>query len=264
MANPRQRRKLRSGSHKPVHHSRRAKKILKKQPAIRGPKVLQDAWDAHRTVRQNYEALRLVATLNPIASGGTERRLSTHADHAHDEHSGDGVEREASTSAAGSGSRAGGAGAVPKGYGKIIRDTEGNVVDIQLADEDEDEDEEGEGEEGAGAGEDGLEEEPDPSADDRLAGWVGLGSDPRKRAPESAGTRVVQELEELSEAGGGRVQRHTSEGELWTLRRLVGKHGRDVEGMARDRRVNAGQRTAGELKRAIGKAGGFAELGLGE
>lgn len=32
MANPRQRRKTRSGSHKPVQHSRRAKKLLKKQP----------------------------------------------------------------------------------------------------------------------------------------------------------------------------------------------------------------------------------------
>ena len=31
MANPRQRRKARS-THKPVHHSRQAKKLLKKQP----------------------------------------------------------------------------------------------------------------------------------------------------------------------------------------------------------------------------------------
>ncbi|KAH9854113.1 ribosome biogenesis protein Nop16 [Lenzites betulinus] len=259
MANPRQRRKLRSGSHKPVHHSRRAKKMLKKPPPIRGPKVLQDAWDPRRTVRQNYEALGLVATLNPIASGGTERPLSTQADHAADAPSedededyvdADADQPEASTSAAAA-SQPSGASAVPKGYGKIIRDAEGNVVDIQLADEDADEDLEAEGE----------EDTPDRSADDRLAGWVGLGSDPRKRAPESAGTRVVQELEQLSSARGGRVQRHTSQGELATLRRLVGKHGTDVEGMARDRRVNVEQRTAGELKRAIRKAGGFAELG---
>jgi nucleolar protein 16 len=74
MVNPRQRRKVRS-SHKPVHHSRQAKKLLKKQPralgfflemsalptlilifdthqAIRGPKALQEAWDKHKTVRQ--------------------------------------------------------------------------------------------------------------------------------------------------------------------------------------------------------------------
>lgn len=78
MANPRQRRKARSGSHKAVRHSNNAKKNLKKQPrqssicillcqrnyvelvslylavAIRGPKVLQDAWDKHKTVRQKY------------------------------------------------------------------------------------------------------------------------------------------------------------------------------------------------------------------
>jgi hypothetical protein len=76
MANPRQRRKTRS-SHKPVHQSRQAKKLLKKQPralgflidmsalptpilifdihqAIRGPKGLQEAWDKHKTVRQKY------------------------------------------------------------------------------------------------------------------------------------------------------------------------------------------------------------------
>ena len=35
MANPRQRRKARS-SHKPVHHSRQAKKLLKKQPRALG------------------------------------------------------------------------------------------------------------------------------------------------------------------------------------------------------------------------------------
>jgi nucleolar protein 16 len=34
MANPRQRRKARSSSHKPVSHSRRAKKLLKKQPGM--------------------------------------------------------------------------------------------------------------------------------------------------------------------------------------------------------------------------------------
>ncbi len=69
------------------------------------------------------------------------------------------------------------------------------------------------------------------------------------------------ELEQLSEARGGPVARHTSSGEQTTLERLVRKHGEDVEAMARDRKLNVDQRTAGELKRAIRKAGGFAELG---
>ncbi|KAI0361972.1 hypothetical protein OH77DRAFT_1526662 [Trametes cingulata] len=249
MANPRQRRKLRSGSHKPVQHSRRAKKLLKKQPPIRGPKVLQEAWDPRKTVRQNYEALGLAATLNPIASGGTERRISAHAGQ---EERSEEPQPEASTSTAAA--RPTGANGVPKGYGKIIRDAEGNIVDVQLGDEEAEEEE-------RGAMEESLEEIPDPREDDQLAGWVGLGSDPRKRSPESAGTRVVQALEHLSEERAGRVPRYTSKGELATLRRLVAKYGEDVEAMARDRKLNPDQRTAGELKRAIRKAGGFAELG---
>src|SRR5712671_4385862 len=125
MANPRQRRKARS-AHKPVHHSRQAKKLLKKQPralgflvemsalptlisifythqAIRGLKILQEAWDKHKTVRQkyvysvrdreyliidgqlclchgsffaSYAALGLTVSLNPCTSGGTERATS--------------------------------------------------------------------------------------------------------------------------------------------------------------------------------------------
>ena len=72
---------------------------------------------------------------------------------------------------------------MPKGYGKIIRDADGNIVDVVLADEDEEEEE---------ATEEELDDVPDPTEDDQAAGWVGLGSDPRKRSPESTGTHVVQ------------------------------------------------------------------------
>jgi hypothetical protein len=71
MANPRQRRKARSSSHRPISHSRHAKRNMKKVArksyapcilglnshdcfllAIRGPKALQDAWDKQKTVHQ--------------------------------------------------------------------------------------------------------------------------------------------------------------------------------------------------------------------
>ena len=58
-----------------------------------------------------------------------------------------------------------------------------------------------------------------------------------------------------------RPKRFTSGGESGYLRRLVQKHGQDFGAMARDRKLNPDQRTAGELRRAIEKAGGFAELG---
>ena len=70
-------------------------------------------------------------------------------------------------------------------------------------------------------------------------------------------------MEQLSEARAGPVPRWTSKGEHATLQRLVEKHGEDVEAMARDVKLNVDQRTAGELRRAIRKAGGFAALGRG-
>jgi nucleolar protein 16 len=76
MANPRQRRKARSSSHRPVSHARNAKRNLKKTPraspgiiflvcichieqltselAIRGPAILSERWDKRKTVRQKW------------------------------------------------------------------------------------------------------------------------------------------------------------------------------------------------------------------
>lgn len=44
--------------------------------------------------------------------------------------------------------------------------------------------------------------------------------------------------------------RHSSEGEVATLKALVAAHGEDFEGMARDRRTNVMQRTSGQIKAA--------------
>jgi len=139
---------------------------------------------------------------------------------------------------------------VPKGYGRIVRDEDGNIVDVELPDEDSE----------AIPVEEAIEDLPDPSHNEQLAPWVGLGASSAYKTPNS---HVVHALEELSSERGGRRSRFTSAGELATLRRLVGKHGQDVEAMARDRKLNVDQRTAGELNRAIKKAGGFAELSRG-
>jgi len=55
--------------------------------------------------------------------------------------------------------------------------------------------------------------------------------------------------------------RFLSEGEIEYLARLSGRHGGDFEAMARDRKLNPDQRTAGELKRLIERAGGFETRG---
>jgi nucleolar protein 16 len=54
--------------------------------------------------------------------------------------------------------------------------------------------------------------------------------------------------------------RHASSLETLYLTRLVRKHGEDVESMVRDRRLNPEQRTAGELRRGIRRAGGTGVL----
>ena len=163
MANPRQKRKQKSSSHRPVRHAKHAKKNLKKMarkyttiynslvdspysscnsPALRAPKLLQDAWDRHLTVKQkyvflppdlpvsyrritapSYTALGLLPSLNPRAKGGAE----TVPDVTLLPKS---VPPAANTAAVGS---------VPKGHGRIIRDEHGNVVDVQLNEEDRDE-----------------------------------------------------------------------------------------------------------------------------
>ena len=131
----------------------------------------------------SYEALGLAASLNPIASGGTERPLT-----AREERS-EGVDTAPSSSskppATAAAAAAAASGSVPKGFGKIIRDADGNVVDVQLADEDEEEDE-------AAADDGGLEEVADPRADARLASWAGLGSSDRTSARSGGGGGIVQ------------------------------------------------------------------------
>ncbi|KAJ8093181.1 Nucleolar protein 16 [Marasmius tenuissimus] len=134
MANPRQRRKARSSSHKPVSHSKHAKRNLKKVPPIRAPKVLQDAWDKRKTVRQNYAALGLVHDLNPSAAGGAEI-IEVEQDA---QFSGPSTTEAAAASSASSSIHPPQNTSIPKGYGRIVRDEAGHVVHIELPDEEQD------------------------------------------------------------------------------------------------------------------------------
>ena len=69
-------------------------------------------------------------------------------------------------------------------------------------------------------------------------------------------------LEKISEGERkrGGASRFLSEGEAGYLSRLVERHGEDVEAMARDRKLNPEQRTTGELRRLMKKAGGLEKL----
>ncbi|KAK7023960.1 nucleolar protein 16 [Favolaschia claudopus] len=125
MANPRQRKKARSSSHRPVVHARHAKRNLKKTPPIRGPAILSERWDNRKTVRQNYAALGLVHTLNPSASGGMEP-IGTATEPL-----------PINLTAASTSSPPVAAPSIPKGHGRIVRDEDGNILSVELAEEDE-------------------------------------------------------------------------------------------------------------------------------
>lgn len=119
--------------------------------AIRGPKVLQEAWDPHKTVRQkcvhvhlipyelrimnacSYAALGLMHSLNPTSSGGVEAQPVDDRGEGTSTATPVGASQNPMPSAAGPIPRS-----LPPGYGRIIRDADGHVVDIQLADDDDD------------------------------------------------------------------------------------------------------------------------------
>ena len=81
------------------------------------------------TVCDSYDALGLVATLKPIESGGTEH---TKYGKLEDE---TGPSTSTRGDPKGIAALSGGA-KIPVGYGRILRDEQGNAVDIELADED--------------------------------------------------------------------------------------------------------------------------------
>jgi len=244
MANPRQRRKARS-SHKPVHHSRQAKKLLKKQPPIRGPKVLQEAWDKHKTVRQNYAALGLAVSLNPRASGGAERSASvTEARTAENEATF--INDSDPPSLMNSGSDPTLPNGLAKGLGRIVRDEAGQITVVETND----------GADSSSPTTHGLDlvEAAVTVHTPESQSWVLLG---RTFGAEKPKTKLIGALPDVS----ANVLRFPSKGEVSFLQRLISKYGHDVEAMARDRRLNPDQRTEGEIRRAINKAGGLERLG---
>ncbi|GAA5937817.1 hypothetical protein JCM1841_004067 [Sporobolomyces salmonicolor] len=307
MANPRQRRKQRSGTAK-VKSSKQSLKN-KHKVIVKGPEELAKAWDKTKTVRQNYAALGLLSTLDPRQAGGLEHgvhtpfavssatpatvedleaaleaELSSSSDEEDDE-------PVASTSTA----------APPKkeklqpGMARIIRDEQGNVVRIVVGgengeeieedikapdrsnepkeeDEDEDEDDESDEEENpwgepmkdwdvsevAPDAEEDVDEDEEMDVGEPRAPKQGIPIDGALRKV-TAKTDVVRALEARA-AVKTKVIRHSSSMERDWLVSLVAKYDDDISKMARDRKVNVWQKTPGELKRMIAKAGGLDKL----
>ncbi|KAJ7184263.1 ribosome biogenesis protein Nop16 [Mycena filopes] len=248
MANPRQRKKAHSATHRPVSHARHAKRNLKKTPPIRGPAILSERWQKNKTVRQNYAALGLIHTLNPSASGGVEPIEVT---------AGDVQDSPVNLTAASTSSQSNPTPPIPKGHGRIIRDAEGNVTRIEFAEEDADmpeihDDRDKTMEE--------LETEMDPYLRQKwvtgLGGGKGVGGDGDVvEVLESISSTNHTFATTLSAAISGAGPRHASGGEVAYLQRLLDTHGSDVERMARDRKLNPEQRTVGQLTRSLKRCG---------
>ncbi|KAL5511677.1 NOP16 [Sanghuangporus vaninii] len=260
MANPRQRRKARSSSHKPVKHSRRANKLLKKQPPIKGPKALQDAWDRCKTVRQNYAALGLVHTLSPTDSGGRDMsRLASAVsrriiDARPEEDKSESAKEkrtagnETSTNTLHDQKKG---GKLPRGFGRIIRDDSGTIIDMVLAEEEMSDREEvakdKDFEIGSSSG------QTEKLVDPLNAQWL-LVDRGREGDPENEDAKELLEALEAASKAGAKRTRTTSAGEMKYLNRLVETYGTDYDAMSLDRKRNVNQYSAGRLKRAIERA----------
>jgi len=142
-----------------------------------------------------------------------------------------------------------------KGLGRIIRDADGNVVDIVEGGES---DQEG----GPSAAPSKtpwgkpFNDWDDPKDNEGPAPGTEYALLPATVGPKTkAGEEIIKSLEARA-AEAAPVVRHTSSLEADWLRSLVQAHGDDLDAMARDSKRNIWQKTQGEIRKAIKKAGG--------
>lgn len=225
-----------------LNAKKQMRKKLVRAPTVHGPDVLKESYDPKLTMKQNYAKLGLLSSLDVRPdTGGVERRSDSTA---------------RATDASASGSTTAQTNTLRRGMARILRDEAGNIVDIVEASTSDDEDRSnaqgsssssestpwGKLMKASVADRDGVETFMPPSGAVRTRGG-GDGA-------------VVQQLEQLA-AQAAPVERHTSQLEMQWLADLVAKHGHDIEAMVHDKRLNPWQKTQGEIKRAIKKAGGF-------
>lgn len=281
MANPRQRRKARSGNGK-VKQSRRQQDKLRKV-VVTGPEVLRKEWDIKKTALQNLEKLGLAR--RPLAlrqNGGTERAPRTDStlqgneqlnqasddEDAYASESDEDDENPVATTLEQEQSQAGPSSNqpmdkkskdIPKGFARIIRDDQGNVIDVVMSAYDEAEDHPDQPEEQAQSAEPELEENEDTPWGRPLVSRE-LETRLQKAAePVPAKSAALRQLEERT-AEQSKIKaaslRFASSAEQDYLRQLVKKHGTDISAMAKDFKLNQDQRTAGQLRKAFARCGG--------
>ncbi|BGP28228.1 Nucleolar protein 16 [Rhodotorula toruloides] len=297
MVNPRQRRKARSGIAK-ASVSKRSLKNQKKV-TIKGPELLVKGWDRNYAALGLLPSLNprqaggleadpnvtpfAVSAATPDTLEDLERFLED--DEEMDEDDG---EQEETVKADKGKAKATEVVPLKPGMARIIRDEKGNVVKIIVGGENGEEIEEkvvepsrtgaesDDDEEEGSEGEEEAEKQPwgpplkDWDAQRALEQEHGSLEGVSKKSKQGipifgapleveAKTNIVRALEERA-SHKAKVVRHTSAFEHDWLVSLVAKYDEDIGKMARDRKANVWQKTPGELKRMIAKAGGFETL----
>ncbi|KAI8872644.1 hypothetical protein GQ42DRAFT_161137 [Ramicandelaber brevisporus] len=234
---------------------------------IKSDPVVKANWNPKKTLIENYRQLGLVSKLNSIAGGtanssigdasaskiaytpfaintdGSKRRIypktaqqqqqqSTAAGNDNDEKTAM-LAEDADAKAEAELRRA-----LPKGYGLIQRDEEGNIVKVitSLADEDEDDTENSDVKLTSGGRADLLD-------------WLDEEVQVAAVAPK---TKVAEELERIAQATSGSARIKTStEADVDFCRKAIKKHGDDYRAMARDMKLNTYQFTEGNIKKRI-------------
>lgn len=112
----------------------------------------------------SYEALGLVASTNPTLSGGIELTTSHHNDRDTRSNVLSSVSESSESRKSGGDS----ARSIPRGYGRIIRDENGDIIDVDLGEEDAEDVEE--------TSNHLIEDIAAPLDQEGAAGWITLGS----------------------------------------------------------------------------------------
>lgn len=154
-----------------------------------------------------------------------------------------------------------------KGMGRIIKDSEGKIVDIIEGESESESEDQGEGSSSKnpwgklGEGGDENSSEKTQLEEKKLALKMSKFPEPLKGKGKdpSSSSKVIEKLMEL-EKNEKPVPRHVSLGRHQWLKDLIEKYDDDFQGMSKDKRLNVLQKTEGEIKRSIKKAGGKEEI----
>lgn len=204
---------------------RAARKERQLRRALAANPVVAASWDPKKTMAQNYRQLGLRAKLNGVA-GGQEREfvLGNEETREKDEKTVNDplfIANGGHLDAAAKKQKAQAPGA---NEARIERDAEGNVIRVVY----------------------GQAHAYDDSDDEEFSGFPDSAADENK-------TEVVKELERLASLPVVSTPRVQSTREQDWIGDLVAKHGDDYDAMARDRKLNAFQQTAGDLRRRVKK-----------